>query len=356
MRQIHATAVFVLLLTMSTLPALAVDSDRIVPGAITDGTTIYLMRPGGGIEGIDASSGTVTWSSSAADMPLALRGDRLVALSDAREPGRLQLTVIGIDDRQVGPMTLGVPATVLGSIDDGLGRSLHLEPLDRDGTSYVRWTQRQYWTSPIPPGPDDAQLVETAGAARLDLNAPVAEAIDPSRIPEATEELPAQVRAEATAWWYAPVTIDGVVTATEELRTASGQRRLVLRRWDAQTGEALDNIELSVRNYVVHQRSADARHVLVVERSGASPDGEYTWHVHDALTGAEVGGFVSFLSAQPFVVTGQVLVHPTVPSEFRQGESMVEQPRSLVGIDLKSGRELWRRPLRDTRFRGPYPG
>ena len=60
-------------------------------------------------------------------------------------------------------------------------------------------------------------------------------------------------------------------------------------------------------------------------------------------------------SMAPFAVAGTRLIHVAQPSIRVEGEKMVERPLRIRAVDLATGREAWRREIRDTAWRGPVP-
>src|SRR5688572_19700976 len=76
------------LLAPVTAAAQAPGSFVLRPGVVVEAgrATLYMMRPGGGVEAVDVTSGRVSWLTSEATQPLQLAGDVLVAVADRPSP------------------------------------------------------------------------------------------------------------------------------------------------------------------------------------------------------------------------------------------------------------------------------
>jgi len=60
-------------------------------------------------------------------------------------------------------------------------------------------------------------------------------------------------------------------------------------------------------------------------------------------------------SMAPFAVVGTRLIHVAQPSIRLEGEKMVDRPLRIRAVELTTGREVWRREILDTAWRGPVP-
>lgn len=96
--------------------------------------------------------------------------------------------------------------------------------------------------------------------------------------------------------------------------------------------------------------------MLVVNR-GDDPDfRRYQWVVFDAA-GSKVMRTDHVIAFAPFVVAGNRLLVTEPSHSFEDdGGNLVEFGLRLVAYALADGAESWSLPLRDTEYRGPFPG
>jgi hypothetical protein len=83
----------------------------------------------------------------------------------------------------------------------------------------------------------------------------------------------------------------------------------------------------------------------------------WLWSIYSMTTGDRVTEIhMPAPAAQFFNRTGSLhyLAPATVVSTG--GQLKIDQPRRLSAMDLKTGKELWSRPIRETAYLGPYPG
>ena len=100
------------------------DGMTIDDGVVVDPTSasVFVMRPGGGIEAISIPTGRQLWQTDLADKPLEIRGGRLLAQIETADHGVLPLLIV---DAQHGALIsehqLTLPEHVHARIDDGSG-------------------------------------------------------------------------------------------------------------------------------------------------------------------------------------------------------------------------------------------
>jgi len=139
-----------------------------------------------------------------------------------------------------------------------------------------------------------------------------------------------------------PVWRRGAVVAAIHKR-GDKEGRVILSRWDRETGQALPDIVLLAAGLGLHLPSADGRFFLATKL--AEPAGparaRFIWIIFSLETGERVAEFRNDLPEAPFFVWRSTLVHVVPPG--------------VRAIDLKTGAEVWSRPIRETRYRGPYP-
>lgn len=299
------------------------------PGVLVDPQrrVAYVMSPKGGIDAIGLPRGERIWSTRQGAKPLAMSGDLLVA--QAEKPGQPnELEVVTLDTRQggtrVATAVVGLPNGTRVSIDDTVTSIFVLGAQSAQQSPLLWWEYSEFPPQGIVPGTtEEARATaqgepETAtratprvmnGAIRLDLSAkkmtllPQAEisAAQPRRVPDARVE--------------------------ERLPAVAGTQFV----------------------------SADGRHVLASERvADDSVWDKYKWTIYDRA-GKRLGEVRSHLSRAPFFVLDSELVHETGPYVRRTERGMIDEPLKIRAVDLRSGKELWNRPVRDTAYRGPFP-
>lgn len=278
----------------------------------------YVMRPGGGIDAIDLSSGAVRWHSDAATKPLAISGKQLVAQAESKG-GTLDIVAL---DAQLGargassrvPLPAGVRASVVdnarGSFRvyaDSAGSQITLQ---WEATAYSNPAAAQGFMPAANVGQPPARngsVVLTAGDDALALQAPSADS-----------------KAEVS--------------------------RATLQELTTPLAKAVPG-----RQFL----SADGRHVLVsqMKTGGRQPLDLYSrrWTIYDRETGAELGSVPALTAASPFLVRGTTLIHVAPAFAAQRDGEIMNRPATLRAVDLRTGNELWKVAVRDTSFRGPFP-
>lgn len=290
----------------------------IVVGAA--GAELFLMRPAGGIEAVSTELGQTIWTSSAAARPIAMQGDLLLA--QAETTGRAdKVGLVLLESRRgdaVRGMNLELPTKAWAGIDDGLGATFAVEAWTERDDLLISWACRE----------------QVIGGAHLDRPAPRQE-VGLARLKPSKGQLenlaPGVVSPPAAPQLLAP--------PAKRLAAVAGRQFL----------------------------SVDGRHILASERLAGdavlakySDDTysweKYRWTLFDRASGERLGQVDSRWSMTEFFVTGNLLVHRAPAYQRRQADGNFEHaPLSVRAIDLASGTELWRRSVRDTKYRGPFP-
>src|SRR5262245_43772920 len=136
---------------LSAVAGGAADAVVLRPGAVVDPGrgVVYLMRPRGGIDALELSSGRSLWSTQDAAKPLLAAGELLIALAERSRPGAAdpasppRLDVVLLDARDGRPrrtIRVALPDRLWSAVDDGPGRSLKVAAtLQRGGGVVVSW-------------------------------------------------------------------------------------------------------------------------------------------------------------------------------------------------------------------------
>ncbi len=283
--------------------AVHVSALSIGDGLVFDGpsSTVYIMSPKG-VEARNLADGELRWHSVDAQRPLAVADGRLLAQGASRASGSLPLMLLdGNTGGAEHTFSAALPDAVRATVDERLGERFAVAM--EDGALVWRYSSRS--VQGIPPQENDPRRASFNGMIGVDMAAGAARAMD--------QAAPAQ--------------------------------RLV----DVQLRTPLVN-EAGRQFY-----SADRQHVLVSSRLEAGDvQRRYRWTLYN-LERKRLGAFDASVSYSPFVVSGGRVLLVTPPISQRKAEGEQQVPLSVLAVSLASGEEVWRAPLRDTRYRGPIP-
>lgn len=351
-------------LVLSTAAASAQqDRFELVPGVVVDSArdALYLMSPGGGVEGLSVSSGNRLWASERAAKPLALHGDLLIAQVEQTKPGG-GLEILMLDTTRAGSVRqqfrVELPAGVWAAVDDGLGRAFDARGQILNNAPFVSWTHTKSYSKGVAPKPDEPLRQSQVAAYSLDLSSARMVAVEPSALAQAVVPLPpaAQTWMNSENSFEAPAIAGSVVAATQVVGGVTEPLgRLVLKRWDRSSGAELTDVELLRGPHILRLRSADGRHLLVTERVAPNDFEEYEWSVFSIETGVRVGQLRHHQSHARFFVSGSTIVFEEPAFGHLDGDKWVKEPRRLRAAVLGSGSAVWEQKLRDTAYRGPFP-
>jgi hypothetical protein len=311
----------------------------------------YLMAPEARIDEVDLSSGQILATSTRAAKPLLLYDSLLLAQAEPREQSE-KLRLVGLDSKDLTvsfeldvPLPDGVPAL----IDDRLGGIFHVGAHIDRGEIVVQWrsVQRQMTGAPTNEPPHIA-----TGWARIDPNTGRLTSSGDGEAPVREDDLPASVEKLVHSGGLAskPCRVDDLVIAIE-YRVDNGTTAAILRRWNKDTGEGLPEVKLFGGELTFRSFSADCRYLL----ASRAMDG-WLWSIYSMATGDKIAEIhMPAPAAQFFIRDGSLLSIAPATVVKADGQLKIEQPRKLTAIDLKTGSELWSRPLRERSYLGPYP-
>lgn len=286
--------------------------------ALRDGVVVdtaravaYVMHPQGGIQALDLRRGTALWHSAAAERPLALAGNLLVAQAKPGDKGELRIVALGTGGGlRSSNATIQMPEGVRAEVAETLQGAFHVTAAPSQGGVLIAWETEEFSGLPTK---REHQLGQVLGASAESHASPRGAALFDPRSGRLSASAFQQIARPAVA---RTLTAPG---AAESRFT-----------------------------------SADGRHVLasrLVDDAAALP---YQWTISDAK-GNVLGTLRAEASMAPFAVVGTRLVHVAQPSIRLEGDKMVERPLRIRAVDLTTGREAWRREIRDTAWRGPVP-
>lgn len=288
-------------------------SFELINGVIVDpgSSVIYLMNPERGIDAIEVASGKLIWRSTTAAKPLLLFDDRLVAQAEALSGNRVLPIVVmntAAQGERLLSATVPLPSPAFASIDDAMGSSFTADASLSSGELELTWrfTPRPNLGRPGPAPP------EIAGAARIDLKT--------GRV---------QVLPDGSAPTQHRASPNGGVPADIQLEPG---------------------LNLSIA-------SADSKTFLANKPAGTDATGwtDYQWVIYSLHTREKLGEIRMPTSAAPFFVWNSTLVYVSRPYGRRIDGKWVQESLELRGVDLKLSRELWKIPIRDTAYHGPFP-
>lgn len=322
----------------------------------------YVMVPGGEIQAVDARTGDSVWRSNIAAKPLAIQGNHLIAQAVAKRPGVLPIEILDLRRPDAPPLTIEVPlpADVTAFIDQPLGISFVAEARDEGGEVVLSWNYLEQVVSSVAPAPGTSPIRRRAeGSARIDTESGEVQILEGTlKPPSPTLPPPLQQMFEGGESHRPPVRAGNVFAATTTRVIEGGERQVVLRRWEAETGEELPDVVLFNGRPRAVVSSSDNRHIVITSRLEGAEAGEwerYQWSVFSMESGEPIGSIRWHTSATPFCVLDGTLLTITQPFSRRVEGRIVAQPPALRAISLETGVQTWSHALRDTTYRGPFP-
>jgi hypothetical protein len=317
------------------------------------------MKPAGGVDAVDLSAGKLLWTTTGAAKPLLLAGGRLVAQAEsAVADNRLRLVVLDAKGggEELLEATVPLPEDVSVAVDDGLGTTFRTTARLREGRAVVSWRYSRQEVSGARTGPDDGVRV-TAGAVGMDLETGYAEPLAPEQLAPVPEgQVPDRVARSIEPGslrgplWQIEATLAGI-----ERRRGDRGWHTVLRRWQADTGQALPEAVLFGDELTFRYASANGAHLLASQRL-RPPGAGWAWKIYSQETGEQVAEVRQPSPAAWFFLAGPSLffeapptARPSEPGRF------VDPSFKLRAIRLTNGEVLWEWPYRDTAYRGAYP-
>jgi hypothetical protein len=311
----------------------------------------YLMAPEARIDEVDLSTGQVLATSTQGARPLLLYNSMLLAQAEPQEQSE-NLNLVGLNAKDLTvnfEKDVPLPSGVHPLIDDRLGNSFHVSARLDAGEIVVQWRSVQRRVAGTPTN-EPARVA--AGWDRIDPNTGHLINSGSGEAPVREEELPATAGelAHSAALANKPCRVDDLIAAIQ-YREEGGATSVVLRRWSARTGEGLPDVKLFGGELTFRSLAADCRHLL----ASRAMDG-WLWSIYSMATGDRVAEMHNTTPAAQFFIRSDSLFYIAPATVVRAGGQLkIEQPRKLSAIDLKTGRELWSRPLRETAYLGPYP-
>lgn len=307
----------ILSLTLVTVNSVTnLQATELQPGIVVNKSeaTVFLMQPQGGIVAINADSGVSLWVSRAADRPLVIRDNQLLAQANANTTGVIPLRYL---DQQSGALIdsadVIVTETIMASVSDGLGQSFSIDTTVSNALSWSFEQQVAKGTSP-----SIEELLTSQDIEGVALNA----------INEVGS-------------------IDLSVTQLSDLVSVPG----------AFASQPIDVLTNRIPNVEGRQfLSADGAHILVSRPNDLSNvQARYQWTIFTS-TGERLGTFNTVSAYSAFVVINSNAIFSTPEVSFQTSTGDIQNiPFSVRAVSLESNQQIWQTSVRDTRYQGPLP-
>lgn len=356
-------------LVMFTPAAAAQQVSKPLPIGVADaaGKIGYIPAASGGVEAIDLDTGKVLWANKDAGKPVAVGGKQLATQTGvADKANSLRIVVLDITDKG---KQLSMSDTVMFpdwvSVAPTYGRTFSAEGNIEDGTLLLKWKANAFYAGGAPPPPEvvEAAKKEATGVARVDLangkvtmlpadKAPVGPKV---KLPDSLAKTMSQQYWTGSDW-KTDLFIVGKTVSAISVKEAGGIGEMALKRWDLETGNPLETVELLRGKALWPQRSVDGGYLFVHQGvvKEQLPPGDYAWWVFSLESGKQVGKFPFESVLNNVVVIGSRAYYLVGgPAKFQPVPAV--QPRFLRAIDLMSGKTLWERPVEGEKLLPPLP-
>lgn len=302
-------------------PGNDMESLELRPGVIVDlkENRIYLMSPKHTVEAADINAGRILWSTDDAAKPLAVNDGLLVCQAEASAASNnLNLVVLNAQDgRSVSKRSVALPSRVLTQVDDTLSSRFSARAVTVGEDSFVSWEHQAFPVRGMPPLPDEsekaraaAQPQQESGTVKLNVRTGDASLLEPAAVPKAVRDA----------------------------------RPMILTGPPGTSPDPTQRISIDGNHTLKSKRVADD-----------SVWDKYQWTIIDNKTGDEIGQLRSHLSQSGFVVVDSRIIFETGSYLRRTESGLVNEPLMVRMVDLRSGDQVWSRPVRDTKYRGPFP-
>jgi hypothetical protein len=358
------------LLPASECPAgMAVAVETVVPCGVLDpaGHTVYLANATGGIDALDLARGDLLWTTTEAQRPLLVVGDRLYAQAGTK---RNRLRILAFDLTKQGACVLESDPLVFPSwvvTGEAHARSFLAQWRREKNNLFLAWQAEAWDPAPVgaPVGLTPRKSAE--GLARIDLETGEVE-MRPAekRIPPTVPRPPRFLEKLAVRW---EGLVNGKYTALilEEEQanpTATPQPRmqkLILRRWDPTTGKEDPPKILERGQRLILQLTPDER-FFAVHEGMPSPDAfnaaqerkkKYSVTLFSVKTGQRAGALSCEPGTQTISLVGErafCLVAGSVHGPINRPGI---RPRTLQVIDVKTDNLLWEHAVEGKPFSPP---
>jgi hypothetical protein len=337
--------------------------------AAADGKVGYVPGAKEGVEAINLETGAVLWSTKEPAKPLALSGKLLAA--QVAVPGKANhVRIVVLDTTDKGKQVRISEPVVFPdwvSVAVTYGRTFSAHAYVDKGDLVYKWQANAFYAGGAPPPPEvvKAAMKEASGVARINLESGKVAMLPADKAPMETKvKLPdelAKIKSQQY-WtgsdWKTDLFVIGKTVSALSVKQAGGVSELALKRWDLETGKALNTVELMRGKELWPQVSLDRKYVFVHQAlvKEQLPPGDYAWWVFSLETGKQVGKFPFEGTMNNVTVIGPRAYYLVVSQKIGPIAIMhMMQPRFLRAIDLKSGKMAWQHPVEGQKMLPPLP-
>lgn len=294
------------------------------PGVVVEPASgkVYLMSPKNTVEAVTIETGRSEWSIAGALRPLAVSDNLLVCQAEPEAAGNT-LNLVMLNTREQGKRektaAVPLPPTVTPRIENGFAERFLIHATPNKSDTFISWEFQKMPVQGVRPNREERdktvaamkiQQEQDRGFIKLNVLSGEASSVPPADAPERLRAL-------------RPKNLSGPEGAPPD---------------------------------PTQRLSLDAKHTLKSSRVKDPAVWErYEWSIVDNATGSQVGRTKSHLSQSAFIVVGSRLLFETGPFSRRGNSGMVDEPLMIRAVDLTTGEEIWRQPVRDTEYRGEYP-
>jgi hypothetical protein len=286
------------------------------------------MAPDGGVEALNLKTGEPAWATKEAAKPVSVVGDAVVSQAPPAA-GANALKVVTLDratGKQVSSGTVDLPPGVRPMVQSTPHRTFTMAAApSAGGEAVVTWQHTERPKRALPPGTKDVLPPPGGAGAPPVVGGPGdtrrgAFKLNLTTGATAPHEGPSPPVAMAPP--LTPGRLPGV--AGPQLPSADGTHVLARRTPDEPKKDANDPPGLPSRTMVVYDRA----------------------------TGQPAGEFRTPVQPVAFFVTDNRIVFETAPfsrpdtAPDKKGK-LVEEPAMVRAVDLKTGKQVWARPVRE---------
>jgi hypothetical protein len=340
-------------LGIGVTPAMAQSNEEMepvrIPGGVAqaDGDLGFVENATGGIDALNLANGDRLWTADTVTRPILATAERLYAL-DAGSDFSHSVRVAALDTKTGQRVLLSEPIKLPVPIPAGSDAAHHRiwRVHTRAGELVLSWqAQGRYVGGAAAPAEIREQAARmVAGSARIDsktgklLSPPGTESVaaHSAAAPEAIARDVEAVRRDAI--WVGPMDQSRwcALTIDEGVKDEA----LVLTTWDPAKQKGGVKRELIRGSGITPLVTEDRHHVLIRSDEGGKPSpGGVSWTVYSLEDGRKLPHSVVLApSATEPTILGDRLF--AVLSPTRQSGS-----RTLLAVDLKSGRTMWTHPI-----------
>ena len=347
----------------------------VAPGVLIDpeNGVAYLMTPTRQVEAVTLENGEVVWSTTAAARPVAVRQNRIVA--QVETPGAadstLGLVALGAADGNVmASATIDLGPGVVCSIDDGQEHQFAIGVGGYDaslGPVLWRYYQQKISGPAEPPAPPLERFgafnvtgeavmtpVPGGGSGRQSGAPPYSQ----PRILRLITENPARDQVILDLETGRRYRLDGGPVPADPDAGTTGANP-----WPPTGGliitEGRPGEEFPPTRRIPGEqfaRSSDRRHIVASTFGGKIEAIEpYRWTVYETGSFEVAAQFIAQTSLAPFVLTDDRILYLRQSFQRRENGKLQNNPPALIARDVESGRIVWTRPVRETRYQGSIP-